>query len=240
MCPRVCSVSKTEPRITSYSNFTKIETSELTSKNVISNGQCVEILRRPLRSWHRNVSIGNLIYWFRVPVNPARKTRQQLNWQFTNCLEKHDLEQTTLNIDILYIFENHFLPWLTMWDSYLKIRPRLVWLHCQNFDSLSRKACFKLRSPFVTNGSHNHDCGVKGTCWRLGMPPTVAGDSHFCRSRGYFYTAPSWPKPTFSWRASFYPPCRRHLNVTRQQLQRLVCRSREITVNRAYAVERER
>ena len=34
----VCSVSKTETQITSYSNFMKIEMSELTSKNVLSNG----------------------------------------------------------------------------------------------------------------------------------------------------------------------------------------------------------
>ena len=36
--PGICSVFRMEPQITSYSNFTKIETSELTSKNAIANG----------------------------------------------------------------------------------------------------------------------------------------------------------------------------------------------------------
>ena len=88
----ICSVSKIKPRITSYKIFMKIETSNLPRKIWFLTEAPFKILMSPLRSWLWNESVGGLVFWFRVPVGPARKTRQQSNWQFTNCLEKHDFE----------------------------------------------------------------------------------------------------------------------------------------------------
>ena len=51
----------------------------------------------------------------------------------------------TLNIGILYIIRNGFLPRLTIWDCYLEIRLRMAWINCQSFDSSPQKVCFKIR-----------------------------------------------------------------------------------------------
>ena len=85
-----------------------------------------EILRSPLRSWNQNESVGGIIFWFQIPDGSVHKMRQQSNWQFTNCLEKCDFEQTTPNMGILYTIGNDFSPRLTIWSSYLKIKPRLT------------------------------------------------------------------------------------------------------------------
>ena len=138
---------------------------------------CFKILRLPLLSWRRNESVSGLIFWFRVLVGPACKTRQQSNWQFTNCRGKRDFEQTTPNIGILYTVENNFSSRLTIWGFYLKTKPRLVQLYYQSFDNLSRKACFEIRPPSSRMEGTVTIMGSKRTSWRLGMPPTMVGDN---------------------------------------------------------------
>ena len=106
----------------------------------------------------------------------AKRDNSQID-NFTNCLVKCDFQQTTPNIGILYIIGNNFLSRLTMWDSYLKIRSHLVQLHCQSFDSLSRKACFEfcpLPSTFVTNQGYHYDRGIELNL--LVSKTTVKGD----------------------------------------------------------------
>ena len=61
-------------------------------------------LRLPLDSWHQNKFGGGFRSQFQVSVGPRRKTRQRLNWQFTDCLEKHDFLQMTPNIGNIYIY----------------------------------------------------------------------------------------------------------------------------------------
>ena len=134
------------------------------------------MLRPPLNSWRRDKSVEGLGFWFWVPIGSARKTRQQSNWQFINCLVKRDFTQATPNISILYTVGNHFSPWLTMWDSYLKTRSRLVRLHCQSFDSLSRKACFEFRPLSSRTNGTIMIMGSNGTCWYPEPPSKVAGD----------------------------------------------------------------
>ena len=133
-------------------------------------------LRPPLRLWLLNESVSGLIFWFWFPVGSARKTRQLSNWQFTNCLDERDFEQTTPNIGILYTVGNDFSPQLAIWDSYLKIKPRLVQLHCQSFDSLSRKTCFAIRPLSLRTNGTNTRRRLRGTCGDLEPLSKVAGD----------------------------------------------------------------
>ena len=49
--------------------------------------------------------------------------------------------QTTLNVDILYIVGDHFLPQLTLRDCYLKIRLCLTRINYQSFANLYEITC---------------------------------------------------------------------------------------------------
>ena len=60
--PGIWLVSEMEPRITSYNNFTKIETHDLPRKMWFLMDAHFEILRSPLRSWRQNESIAGLIF----------------------------------------------------------------------------------------------------------------------------------------------------------------------------------
>ena len=135
-----------------------------------------KIVRPPLCSWHQSESLSGLIFLFWVSVGPTRKTRQQSNWQFTNCLEERDFEQMTTNIGILYAVGNNFSPQLTIWDSYLKVKPLFVQLHCQSFDSLSRKACFSIRPLSLRTNGTNTTRRLRETCGDLEPQSKMAGD----------------------------------------------------------------
>ena len=76
--------------------------------------------------WHQNELESGLSSWFWVSVGPTCKTRQRLNWQFIDYLEKRDFLQMTPNISILYTVENNFSPWVWIRDHYLKIRFHLA------------------------------------------------------------------------------------------------------------------
>ena len=78
-----------------------------------------------------------------------------------------------------------FLPRLTILDCYLKSRPRLAWVHCQSFDNLSRKACYKIWLLLFRMEGTIMIVESKATCWMLGMSPTVArGHNTATVSRG--------------------------------------------------------
>ena len=82
----------------------------------------------------------------------------------------------TSNIDILCIIGNGFSPRLNIWDWYLKIRPCLARINCQNFDSLSQKACWAIWPLLSWTEATITIVGTKGTCWNLEPPPTMARD----------------------------------------------------------------
>ena len=116
-----------------------------------------EISRPPLDLWHQNESRGGLDSWFWALIGLAHKMRQRLNWQFTDCLEKHDFLQTTPIIGILYTVGNHFSPRVWIWDSYLKIRLRLARINYQSFFILHGKACRRSGTFFVNGGYHYNE-----------------------------------------------------------------------------------
>ena len=82
----------------------------------------------------------------------------------------------TPNIGILYTIGNEFSPQLTIWDSYLKIRPCLVQLHYQSFESLSRNTCFKIWPLSSWTDGTITIVGLKGTCSSQGPPSILARD----------------------------------------------------------------
>ena len=78
-------------------------------------------------------------------------------------------------IGILYTVGNDFLPQLTIWGTYLKIRPRLARIHSQSFDNPSRKVCFEIRPlSSLTKGTITI-VGSKGTCSSQELSSTTVG-----------------------------------------------------------------
>ena len=63
-----------------------------------------------------------------------------------------------------------------MFDRYLKIRPCLAWIKCQNFDSLSWKTCFEIQPLFSWIKDTIKIVGSNGTYWNQEWPPKLAGD----------------------------------------------------------------
>ena len=171
----VCLVFETKPQMSSYNNFTKIKTNGLPRKTRFLTEARFEILRLSLRLWRRKESVGGLSFWFRVLSGPTRKTRQPSNWQFTNCIKKRDFKQTTPNIGVLYIIGDGFLPRLIIWDCYLEIRPRLVQINRQSFDSLPRKACFEIWPLSLRTEGIVTIVGLSWTCLSPELPSTMAG-----------------------------------------------------------------
>ena len=91
----------------------------------------------------------------------------------------------TPNIGILYTVGNDFLPQLIKQDSYLKMRPRLVHLHCQSFDNLSRKTYFEIW-PFSAQTKVSITIvGSIGTSWNQEWWPKLTG----CGGSTYAFTA---------------------------------------------------
>ena len=115
------------------------------------------------------------------------------------------LLQTTPNICILYIVGNHFSPWLTIQDHYLKIRLHLIRINYQSFVNLYGNACLqsvhfrlKWRKPVRRGGREE----LVGTLkWQWGWSET----DFCCRSsRGFPYVVDrcsGWH--TGSWEAAF-------------------------------------
>ena len=64
-----------------------------------------------------------------------------------------------------------FESWLA-----LKIRPRLVQLHCQSFYSSPQKACFEIWPLLLRTKGTIMIVGSKGTSWNLEMELSMAGD----------------------------------------------------------------
>ena len=153
-----------------------------------------KILRLPLCLWCQNKSVHDLDFWFRVPIGPARKMIQLKTSIFTILLEKCNFEQTTPNIDILYIVGNHFSPWLIIWDSYLKIRSHLDRLHYQSFDNLSRKVCFEIRPLLSQTEGTVMTMGSSGTCSSQELSSIMARGGG--KSRLGHVPSP-WPTTTF-------------------------------------------
>ena len=80
MSPGVCSVSKTEPQISSYCKFTQIETIELTLRNVISNGTSLYISETAIEFVASKQVQGWSRFLFSSLGWPCTQNEVQLNW----------------------------------------------------------------------------------------------------------------------------------------------------------------
>ena len=163
---------------------------ELTLRNVISKGSSFRdfettirfIVSKRVRRWSR--------FLISSPGWSYLQNEAQLNGIFYSFSQKkwHFL-QTNPNIGILYTIGNHFSPWLTIRDRYLKIWLRLARINYQSFVNLYGIMCHQPRH-------FRHE-------WRV--PLRWEGHKELIYTHRRWW---GWPETAFCCRSPRNPPCR--------------------------------